>query len=63
MFDSIFILLGLLFVKHWYVDFINQTMEEVHGKGIYGNPYGIMHSAKQGFGTLLVFFFFFDDLL
>jgi len=58
MFDSIFILLGLLFVKHWYIDFVNQSMEEVQGKGIYGNAHGIMHSIKHGLGTLLIFWAF-----
>lgn len=51
----ILITLGLLFIKHWYVDFVNQSMEEVHGKGIYGNVQGIWHSAKQGIGTAIVF--------
>jgi hypothetical protein len=55
MFDSIFVVLGLLFVKHWYIDFINQSMEEVHGKGIYGNAHGIMHSLKHGIATAAVF--------
>lgn len=53
MFDSILLFLALLFVKHWYVDFVNQSAEEVAGKGIYGNAHGIMHSMKQGIGTLL----------
>lgn len=55
MFDSIFVILGLLFVKHWYIDFINQSMEEVHGKGIYGNAHGIMHSLKHGIATAAIF--------
>lgn len=50
-----FIILALLFIKHWYVDFVNQTMEEVHGKGIYGNVYGIAHSAKHGIATTGIF--------
>jgi len=62
MFDSIFILLALLFVKHWYVDFVNQTMEEVNGKGIYGNAYGIMHSIKHGLGTWVVFWMFIGEI-
>jgi hypothetical protein len=61
MFDSIFILLGLLFVKHWYIDFINQSMEEVVGKGIYGNAHGLMHSIKHGFATFLIFALFTQD--
>jgi hypothetical protein len=58
MFDSIFILLALLFVKHWYIDFVNQSMEEVNGKGIYGNAYGLMHSIKHGVATFVIFWLF-----
>ena len=58
MFDSIFILLGLLFVKHWYIDFVNQSNEEVAGKGIYGNAHGLMHSIKHGVATFLIFWAF-----
>ncbi len=67
MFDWIFIALGLLFVKHWYVDFVNQSNEEVASKGIYGDFHGIMHSLKQGVGTALVLaltgVFFLDAIL
>lgn len=58
MFDSIFILLALLFAKHWYIDFVNQSMEEVNGKGIYGNAHGVMHSIKHGLATFIIFAFF-----
>lgn len=51
MFEAVFLLLILLQIKHWYIDFVNQSMEEVHGKGIYGNWKGIQHSLKQGIGT------------
>lgn len=54
MVDSIFILLSLLFVKHWYVDFVNQTQAEIDNKGIYGGLDGLAHSAKQGLGTIFV---------
>jgi hypothetical protein len=54
VFDSIFIILALLFIKHWYIDFVNQTMEEIVGKGIYGNFNGVMHSAKHGIGTAII---------
>ena len=49
------ITLTLLFFKHWYIDFVDQSMEEVNGKGIYGNWPGIRHSVKHGVGTLIVF--------
>jgi hypothetical protein len=52
--DSVFELLALLYVKHWYVDFVDQSMEEVNGKGIYGNWQGIKHSFKHGIATILV---------
>jgi hypothetical protein len=55
MFDSIFFILTLLFIKHWYIDFVNQSMEEVVGKGIYGNAHGLMHSIKHGVATFLIF--------
>ena len=58
MFDSIYIIFVALFIKHWYIDFINQSMEEVVGKGIYGNAYGVMHSLKHGVATFLIFWFF-----
>lgn len=47
--------LALLFVKHWYVDFVNQTAAEVESKGQYLSPQGIWHSAKQGIGTWIAF--------
>ena len=43
--------LALIQFKHWYIDFVNQSMAEVEGKGIYGNPLGIWHSLKHGLGT------------
>ena len=55
MFDSIFVILFLLFVKHWYIDFVNQNQEEVDNKGKYGRWLGIKHSLKQGIGTVIVF--------
>lgn len=54
MLNELFLFLILLQVKHWYIDFINQTNEEVAGKGIYGNWAGINHSAKQAIGTFFV---------
>ena len=55
MFDSIFTLFALLFIKHWYIDFVNQNDKEVKGKGIYGNLDGIGHSLKHGIATMLIF--------
>jgi hypothetical protein len=61
MFDSIFLLFTLLFVKHWYIDFVNQSDVEVKGKGIYGNRDGIMHSFKHGAATAVIVFLFVLD--
>lgn len=55
MVDSIFILLAALAVKHWYIDFVNQTAEEVAEKGNYLAGAGLRHSVKHGLGTALVF--------
>jgi hypothetical protein len=53
MINTILFLLLLLFIKHWYVDFVNQNNEEVTSKGIYGDFNGIMHSLKHGVATLV----------
>ena len=45
----------MLFIKHWYIDFVNQSAEEVAGKGVYGNAHGLMHSIKHGVATFLIF--------
>lgn len=58
MFTSLYVLLAVLFIKHWYIDFVNQTPEEVAGKGIYGNAYGVMHSIKHGLATGVIMLFF-----
>jgi Protein of unknown function (DUF3307) len=55
MFDTLYLILIALFVKHWYIDFVNQTQEEVENKGTYGHWYGVMHSAKHGALTAVIF--------
>lgn len=44
----------LLQIKHWYVDFVNQTDEEVKHKGVYLHWLGVKHSLKHGVGTFVV---------
>lgn len=51
------ILLSLLFVKHWFVDFFLQNWEMIKAKGIYGAPMGILHSAQHAFCTLVLLLF------
>lgn len=45
-------LLILLFVKHWYVDFVLQTQEMVDSKSTYGGAFGIYHSLQHALFTL-----------
>ena len=58
MIDSILLLLVLLQIKHWYIDFVNQSDDEVQHKGIYLNWRGVKHSLKHGIGTALCVFLF-----
>jgi hypothetical protein len=54
MLSSLFWFLVLIQIKHWYIDFVNQTTEEVSSKGIYGDKLGAWHSIKHGLGTFIV---------
>lgn len=49
------IILSLLMIKHYYVDFVHQTVDHVTNKGIYGHPKGLEHSAWHGFFTVVIF--------
>lgn len=55
MFDIIFITLALLAIKHWYVDFVIQTSNELKDKGTYGAWLGIKHSLKHGVASAVIF--------
>lgn len=52
------LILLLLQVKHWYIDFVMQTSEMVASKGIYGSPAGVLHSAQHGLATFVILAFF-----
>ena len=54
MIESLIFVLILLQLKHWYVDFVIQTDEEIKYKGIYFDWRGLKHSVKHGLGTFLV---------
>jgi hypothetical protein len=56
------LILVLLQIKHWYIDFVNQTAEEVAHKGIYLDWLGMKHSIKQGLGTFLCLYLFVHDV-
>ena len=53
MLEAFVLVLVLLQIKHWYIDFVDQDMEEVNHKGIYGHWLGMKHSFKQGLGTYI----------
>ena len=44
----------LLQIKHWYVDFVDQTEEEIQHKAIYLDWIGIKHSVKHGVSTFAI---------
>ena len=46
-------LLALLLVKHFVGDFVLQTKWQVHQKGVYGAPGGLVHSGIHVAGTLV----------
>ena len=54
-YNFIFLALILMFIKHWYIDFVNQNQEEVDNKGKYGKWLGIRHSLKHGVATAVIF--------
>lgn len=60
LFNELFIILALLFIKHFLVDFIFQTTEQIKNKGSYGHLKGIEHSIQHGIGTAFVLFLFVD---
>lgn len=47
-------MLALLMVKHFVCDFVLQNKWQITGKGIYGHPGGIAHSAIHVAATFLV---------
>ena len=53
MITSLLYVLVLLQIKHWYIDFVNQTDEEVKYKGDYLDWRGVKHSLKHGIGTFI----------
>ena len=56
------LILILLQVKHWWVDFVNQSIDEVRSKSHYGDILGIYHSAKHGLLTTVIFYLALDPL-
>jgi hypothetical protein len=51
---DILILLSLFAIKHWVVDFVWQTQEEIKHKGTYLDYRGMTHSIKHGVITFVI---------
>ena len=52
--QTAFLLLTLLFVKHWFADFVVQFNYMVHEKGTYGADGGVHHSLIHGMLTWVI---------
>lgn len=53
----------MLQVKHWYIDFVNQSEEEIKHKGSYLDWIGMQHSLKHGAITSAILIFFVSPAL
>ncbi len=53
--ETILLAMTVLLVKHWVADFLLQTVYQVHNKGRYGHPGGLMHAATHVVCTLPIF--------
>ena len=51
---DILLLIILFVIKHFIIDFVLQTQEEVKHKGTYLDWRGVRHSVKHGIGTVIV---------
>jgi hypothetical protein len=56
--SGILVLLAMLQIKHAICDGPLQTLRMVQEKGIYGRPWGLVHSGLHGLGRLIVFLIF-----
>lgn len=43
-------------IKHWYIDFVNQSDIEIAHKGIYLHWLGLKHSIKHGLATFAILY-------
>lgn len=57
---EILLIITLLFVKHFVVDFPLQKPYQWQNKGTYGHPGGLLHSGLHAWATYLVFLIFAD---
>jgi hypothetical protein len=54
--DTTLLILTLLVIKHFIVDFPLQVKYQYSNKGTYGHKGGLLHAGLHGIGTLLCFF-------
>lgn len=59
----IFLLLTLLFVKHWFADFVVQFEYMVEQKGQYGRIGGVEHAILHGVLTTVLVAVFLDSVV
>jgi hypothetical protein len=55
---EILILLTLLQIKHWLIDFVYQTDDMIQYKGLYGAGAGVEHSFWHGAATVMILMLF-----
>jgi hypothetical protein len=53
--NTILLVLLLLTIKHFVVDFLLQNKFQWSNKGTYGHVGGVLHAALHGIGTYLCF--------
>lgn len=55
---TVLIIMTLLILKHFIIDFPLQTPYQWMNKGTYGHPGGLLHSGLHGIATFLIFVLF-----
>jgi len=58
--NTVLVILLLLTIKHFVVDFLLQNKFQWSNKGTYGHLGGVLHAALHGIGTFLCLIFFVD---
>lgn len=51
--EQLIVFLVMLQLKHFYLDFVDQTTTEIKYKGVYSDVRGMTHSIKHGVGSIL----------
>lgn len=59
---TVLCIIGALFTKHFFCDFLLQVPYHYLNKGTYGHPGGISHALIHALGTSTALFLFVNDL-